>query len=118
MNDINVHRGDVFYATLTGDGSIQYGIRPVIIVSNEMNNKHSPTVNVVPLTSKIGKKLLPVHVNIDPNEENGLKMCSVVLGEQLTIINKTSLKGKKIGCVSNSIMEKIQNAIQIQLGIV
>lgn len=120
MNDTRVvHRGDVFYAHLVGDGNIQDGTRPVIIVSNELNNKHSPTVNIVPLTSSMRKKPLPVHVAINPNEEpeSGLTMHSIALGEQVMIINKTSLREKR-GKISSRIMEKIQIVLQIQLGII
>lgn len=112
-----IHRGDIFYAQLTGDGSIQYGLRPVIIVSNEKNNQHSTTVNIIPLTSKLMKKNLPVHVHIHPTEETGLSKRSVAMAEQLTIINKSTLRGKR-GHVSNEVMAKIQNAMQIQLGII
>ena len=84
--------GDVYYAELAGGQNIQSGIRPVVIAQNNVGNKHSPTVEVIPMSSKIHKaKYLPTHVLIHPTSENGLKHPSLVLAEQAVTIHKSAL---------------------------
>lgn len=75
-------RGDIYIARLDKDaeGSLQSGNRPVLVVSNDMANKHSPVITVVPITSQMGKRKLPTHVRI---EDCGLPKPSIVLGEQI-----------------------------------
>ncbi len=111
-DNLILKRGDVFYANLVENGSIQGGIRPVIIISNDMNNKFSTVVHVIPVTSKVKKKL-PVHVLI--NKNNIFSSDSQALVEQLTTINKNDLCEKK-GSLPKDIIEKIETAIRIQLG--
>jgi mRNA interferase MazF len=109
-------RGEIWLANLgKREGSIQSGIRPVIIVSNDKNNEHSPTVNVIPITSNINKNNLPVHVYI--GIECGLLKPSVALVEQDTTIDKTMLI-KKIGQCTYQTMERINKAILIQKGLI
>ena len=112
-----VKRGDMFYADLSPViGSEQGGIRPVIIIQNDIGNKHSPTVIAAAITSQTGKSKLPTHIEIG-SENNGLKADSVVLTEQIRTIDKSRLK-EKIGHIDDSvIMNKINNALGVSLGL-
>ena len=89
-----VRRGDVYYADLRPViGSEQGGIRPVLIIQNDMGNKHSPTVICAAITSKMNKAKLPTHVELDSRRYNMVKD-SVILLEQLRTIDKKRLKDK------------------------
>ena len=112
-----VKRGDMFYADLSPVvGSEQGGIRPVLIVQNDVGNKHSPTVIAAAITSQIGKTSLPTHIIIDL-ENSGLKSESVVLAEQIRTIDKSRLRDK-IGHIDDEkIMAKINNAIGVSFGL-
>ena len=91
-----VKRGDMFYADLSPVvGSEQGGVRPVLIIQNDMGNKHSPTVIAAAITSQTGKSKLPTHIEIG-SKDNGLKSNSIVLAEQIRTIDKSRLK-EKIG---------------------
>lgn len=108
--NIILSRGDLVYVDFgKQEGCLQSGIRPAIIVSNNACNKYSPIVHVVPLTSK-NKRKLPTHVDI---VHVRLKEVSVALVEQLTSINKDQILNN-IGSISNFILNKIDNAIEIQ----
>lgn len=86
---------DIFYADLSDAvKSEQGGIRPVIIIQNDIGNKYSPTVIVLPITSEIKKGALPTHCIIHKSEENGLCVDSMVLAEQIRVIDKSRLQGK------------------------
>lgn len=112
-----IKRGDMFYADLSPViGSEQGGIRPVLIIQNDMGNKYSPTVIAAAITSQIGKNRLPTHIEID-SKDVGLKADSVVLAEQIRTIDKSRLK-EKIGHIDDEkIMEKINSAIGISFGL-
>ena len=112
-----IKRGDMFYADLSPVvGSEQGGIRPVLIIQNDMGNKYSPTVIAAAITSQINKNKLPTHIEID-SEEFGLKSDSVVLAEQIRTIDKSRLK-EKIGHIDDEkIMDKINNAIGVSFGL-
>ena len=112
-----VKRGDMFYADLSPViGSEQGGIRPVVIIQNDMGNKYSPTVIAAAITSQTGKNKLPTHIELG-GEECGLKSNSVVLTEQVRTIDKSRLK-EKIGHIDdNSVMSKVNNAIGISFGL-
>ena len=112
-----IKRGDMFYADLSPViGSEQGGVRPVIIIQNDMGNKHSPTVIAAAITSQTGKSKLPTHIEIG-SETNGLKSNSVVLTEQIRTIDKSRLK-EKIGHIEDTnIINKINNAIGISFGL-
>ena len=112
-----IKRGDMYYADLSPViGSEQGGIRPVLIVQNDMGNKYSPTVIAAAITSQVNKNKLPTHIEID-SAEFGLKSDSVVLTEQIRTIDKSRLK-EKIGHISNEkIMNKINNAIGVSFGL-
>ena len=112
-----VKRGDMFYADLSPViGSEQGGIRPVLIIQNDMGNKYSPTVIAAAITSQIGKNKLPTHIELD-SKKNGLKADSVVLTEQIRTIDKSRLK-EKIGHIDDdNIITKINNALGVSFGL-
>lgn len=106
--------GDIFYASLTQDGCVQGGTRPVVIVQNNIGNLHSPIVEVLPITTKTQKaNYMPTHVIVSANHENGLRSDSVVLAEQVRVINKTQL-GNKIGILSHGDLVEIGRARNVQ----
>ncbi|WP_027632019.1 type II toxin-antitoxin system PemK/MazF family toxin [Clostridium hydrogeniformans] len=116
MTQVIVKRGDIFYADLSPVvGSEQGGIRPVIILQNDIGNKYSPTVIVGAITSQINKAKLPTHVEIS-SEEYGLNKDSVVLLEQIRTLDKRRLK-EKIGHMTDSDMEKVDKALLISMGL-
>ena len=92
------------------------GIRPVVIIQNDMGNKHSPTVIAAAITSQMGKNKLPTHIEIGP-ENSQLKTESIVLTEQIRTIDKSRLK-EKIGHIQDeNIMNKINNALVVSIGL-
>ena len=111
VNEIVIKRGDIFYAKLNGIGSVQCNIRPVMVLSNNLNNKYAPTLQVCPLTSQV-KNNLPIHFDL---EGFGLNKKSTFLGEQLTIIDKTQLVSNKIGSVDEFTLRRAEKAIAVQL---
>lgn len=112
-----IRRGDMFYADLSPVvGSEQGGVRPVLIIQNDMGNKHSPTVIAAAITSQITKNKLPTHIEIKP-EDSGLKTDSIVLTEQIRTIDKSRLK-EKIGHINNEkIINELNNALGVSFGI-
>jgi len=117
VNNMVIKRGDMFYADLSPVvGSEQGGIRPVLVIQNNMGNKYSPTVIVSAITSQMNKNRLPTHIELD-SEEFGLKSDSVVLAEQIRTIDKSRLK-EKIGHIDNDyIMNRIDNALGVSFGL-
>ncbi len=112
---VEIKRGDLFFADLSPVvGSEQGGVRPVLIIQNDVGNKYSPTVIVSAITSKINKAKIPTHIELSA-EDYGLPKDSVVLLEQLRTIDKRRLRDK-IGEVGGDKMQKINNAILISLG--
>ena len=92
------------------------GIRPVVIIQNDMGNKHSPTVIAAAITSQMGKNKLPTHIEIGP-ENSKLKTESIVLTEQIRTIDKSRLK-EKIGHIDdNKIINELNNALGISFGL-
>lgn len=112
-----IKRGEIYLANLPKiEGtSIQWGIRPVVAVANEMSNEHSPVVQVVPITSQQAKNRIPTHINI--STKCGLKLNSTALCEQLMLVQK-DIMYKKIGKLDDITMNSINGAILIQLGII
>ncbi len=107
-------RGDVYYADLRPViGSEQGGIRPVLIVQNDVGNKHSPTVICAAITSKMNKAKLPTHIELSTDNYD-MDKDSVVLLEQLRTIDKKRLKDK-VCHLDNQIMEKVNKALMISL---
>ena len=112
---MEVIRGDVFFAELDPViGSEQGGTRPVVVIQNDIGNKFSPTI-VAAITSKDNKHSLPTHVRVQASN-GGLFLNSVVMLEQIRTIDKTRLRSK-IGHLDEDIMQKIEDAMQISLGI-
>ena len=109
-------RGDMYYANLgRGIGSEQEGYRPVVIIQNNVGNKHSPTVIIASITSKTGVKAkLPTHYYIDA--EDGLKLPSIVLLEQLRTVDKRRL-GNFIGHLSEKHICGINHALAVSIGL-
>jgi len=114
---LNVTRGDVFYADLNPViGSEQGGVRPVLVVQNDIGNKYSPTVIVAAITSKIDKAKLPTHVEISA-ENDSLEKDSVVLLEQVRTIDKKRLQ-RHVAHLSDDIIEKVNTSLEISLGLI
>ncbi|MBR3134224.1 MAG: type II toxin-antitoxin system PemK/MazF family toxin [Clostridia bacterium] len=114
---MNIKRGDMFYADLSPVvGSEQGGIRPVLIVQNDMGNKYSPTVITAAITSQLGKTRLPTHIAIG-SKNFGLKTDSVILTEQIRTIDKSRLR-EKIGHIEDKVtIKKINNALGVSFGL-
>ncbi len=111
-----VKRGDIYYADLSPVvGSEQGGIRPVLIIQNDVGNKYSPTVIATAITSQINKAKMPTHIELDANEY-GLSRDSVVLAEQIRTIDKRRLK-EKIGHLDSKLMNKVNEALEISFGL-
>ena len=104
---MKIKRGDIFYADLSPVvGSEQDGIRPVLIIQNDIGNKYSPTTIVVPLTSEIKKTNMPVHDILYKSSYNGLKNNSLILGEQVRVIDKTMIL-HKLGSLNDTECDKV-----------
>ena len=111
-----VRRGDVFYADLSPViGSEQGGVRPVLVVQNDIGNKYSPTIIIAAITSQINKAKLPTHVEITA-PEYGLPKDSVVLLEQIRTIDKKRLR-EKIGRFNDDMMRSVDDALKISVGL-
>ena len=112
-----IKRGDMFYADLSPVvGSEQGGVRPVLIIQNDLGNKYSPTVIAAAITSQTNKTKLPTHIELDENTE-GLKSNSVILTEQIRTIDKSRLK-ERIGHIDDiEVMNKINNALGVSFGL-
>ena len=112
---MTVKRGDIFYADLSPVvGSEQGGVRPVLIVQNDVGNKYSPTVIAAAVTSKLTKARLPTHIELDASLY-GLSKNSVVLLEQIRTLDKRRLK-ERIGELPLSTMQKVNGALLVSLG--
>ena len=112
-----IKRGDMYYADLSPVvGSEQGGIRPVLIIQNDVGNRYSPTVIAAAITSQTNKNRLPTHININ-SKEFGLMKNSVILAEQIRTIDKSRLM-EKIGEVDDNVMEKVNSALGISFGLV
>ncbi len=118
-----IRRGDIYYADLSPVvGSEQGGVRPVLIVQNNLGNKYSPTVIAAAITSKTDKTKLPTHIAISANESVsgdrncGLAKDSVVLLEQIRTIDKRRLK-ERMGTLDERTMQQVNSAIGISFGL-
>lgn len=112
MNEIK--RGELYYADLSPViGSEQGGVRPVLIVQNDIGNKYSPTVIVAAITSQINKAKIPTHIEL--HSSCGLAKDSVLLLEQIRTLDKRRLK-EKIGSLSDKCMKSVNEALLISLG--
>ena len=109
-----MRRGDIYYADLRPViGSEQGGIRPVLIIQNDVGNKHSPTVICAAITSKMNKAKLPTHIEIDASSYAIVKD-SVILLEQLRTIDKKRLKDK-VCHLDGDIMRRVNRALKVSL---
>lgn len=114
---MEIKRGDLFYADLSPVvGSEQGGIRPILIVQNDIGNKYSPTVIAAAITSKLNKAKLPTHIELDA-KMYGLEKDSVVLLEQIRTLDKKRLKAK-IGELEKYKMSEVNKAMMISLGVI
>lgn len=123
MIELNVKKYGIYWINFgdinNSEKGIQFGVRPAIVVSNAKCNKFSPTVTAIPISSKINKmRNVPTHVFIKHDEENNLKMDSIVLCEQVITISKERiLEDGYIGEIKNEIIRlKIRKALDVQLG--
>ena len=113
---MSVRRGEIYYADLSPViGSEQGGIRPVLIVQNDIGNKHSPTVIAAAITSQRDKAKLPTHIELNALEY-GLAKDSVVLLEQIRTIDKKRLK-ERMGELDHTSMHKVNDALSISFGL-
>ncbi len=113
---MEVRRGDIYYADLSPViGSEQGGIRPVLIVQNDVGNKYSPTVIAAAITSKKFKTQLPTHISVQA-DECGLAKDSIVLLEQVRTLDKQRLR-ERMGSLDEFEMSKINHALQVSFGL-
>ena len=113
---MNIKRGDIYYADLSPVvGSEQGGVRPVLIIQNDVGNKYSPTVIAAAITSRMGKNKLPTHIDIYADRV-GLAKDSVVLLEQVRTIDKQRL-GEKMGHLDDVTMTAVDDAMAISFGL-
>lgn len=111
-----VKRGDIYYADLSPVvGSEQGGIRPVLVIQNDIGNKYSPTVIAAAITSQINKAKMPTHIELAA-KDYGLNKDSVILLEQIRTINKRRLR-EKIGRIDDGLMASVNNALSISFGL-
>ena len=113
---MNIKRGDIYYADLIPViGSEQGGLRPVLIIQNDVGNKYSPTVIAAAITSKMTKAKLPTHIGVGALD-CGLLKDSVILLEQIRTIDKARLK-EKMGHLPDSQMNEVNSAISVSFGL-
>jgi mRNA interferase MazF len=114
---VTVKRGDIFYADLNPTvGSEQGGVRPVLVIQNDIGNTYSPTTVIAAVTSRINRPRLPTHVAIG-SEESGLPADSVVLLEQIRTVDKSRLKDK-VSRLPKGKMAEVDRALEMSLGLV
>lgn len=113
---MNIKRGDIYYADLSPVvGSEQGGLRPVLIIQNDIGNRYSPTVIAAAITSKMGKTRLPTHIDVHADDV-GLVKDSVILLEQIRTLDKRRLK-EKMGHLDEDMMIAVNNAIAVSFGL-
>lgn len=111
-----IKRGEIYYADLSPVvGSEQGGVRPVLIVQNDVGNRHSPTVIAAAITSRREKAHLPTHIELNA-QTCGLAKDSIVLLEQIRTIDKKRLK-ERMGEIDSLAMNKVNSALQISFGL-
>ena len=112
----NIKRGDIYYADLSPVvGSEQGGLRPVLIIQNDVGNRYSPTVIAAAITSRMGKARMPTHIDIYADKV-GLAKDSVILLEQIRTLDKRRLK-EKMGHLDEDTMSSVNNAIEVSFGL-
>ena len=114
---LNIRRGDIYYADLSPVvGSEQGGLRPVLIIQNDVGSKYSPTVIAAAITSRLSKSRLPTHIDILADRV-GLAKDSVVLLEQIRTIDKRRLR-ERIGRLDEEQMARVDDALTVSLGLI
>ena len=112
----SVKRGDIYYADLSPVvGSEQGGLRPVLIIQNDIGNRYSPTVIAAAITSRMDKTKLPTHIDVYA-EKVGLSKDSVILLEQVRTLDKRRLK-EKMGHLDEGLMDQVNTAIAVSFGL-
>lgn len=112
-----IRRGDIYFADLSPVvGSEQGGTRPVLILQNDIGNQYSPTTIVAAITSQISKAKLPTHVEM-VSSHGGLEKDSVILLEQIRTIDKSRLM-EKVAVLNDELMKRVDQAVEISLGLV
>ena len=113
---MNIKRGDIYFADLRPVvGSEQGGVRPVLIIQNDMGNCHSPTVICAAITSRMNKAKLPTHIALDAGKYHLMKD-SVILLEQIRTIDKRRLR-EHTGHADRSVMEQVDSALAVSFGL-
>lgn len=113
---MTIKRGEIYYADLSPVvGSEQGGVRPVLIVQNDIGNRYSPTVIAAAITSQRDKTKLPTHIQVNA-DGCGLAKDSIVLLEQVRTIDKRRLK-EKMGCLDTSSMDRVNQALSVSFGL-
>ncbi len=113
---MNVKRGDIYYADLSPVvGSEQGGLRPVLIIQNDIGNRYSPTVIAAAITSRMGKNKLPTHIEVYAGKV-GLSRDSVILLEQIRTLDKRRLR-EKMGHLDEEVMTRVNSAISVSFGL-
>ncbi|MEW6308043.1 MAG: type II toxin-antitoxin system PemK/MazF family toxin [Bacillota bacterium] len=113
---MNLRRGDIYYADLSPViGSEQGGIRPVIVIQNDVGNKYSPTTIVAAITSQIDKARLPTHVELS-GEESGLGRNSVILAEQIRTIDRRRLR-ERVAHLDPGLLDRVNDALSVSIGL-
>ena len=114
--DNSVRRGDIFYADLSPVvGSEQGGVRPVLIIQNDMGNRHSQTVIAAAITSQMNKAKLPTHIEL-VGQDCGLTKDSIVLLEQIRTLDKRRLR-EHMGRLDGALMDEVDRAIAVSFGL-
>ncbi|NLN06831.1 MAG: type II toxin-antitoxin system PemK/MazF family toxin [Firmicutes bacterium] len=117
MSKVEVKRGHIYFADLSPVvGSEQGGVRPVLVIQNDVGNKYSPTVIIAAITSQIEKAKLPTHVEVDAKEYS-LEKDSIILLEQIRTIDKQRLQDK-VTELDERAMQRVNQAIKIPLGLI
>ena len=112
-----IKRGDIYYADLRPViGSEQGGVRPVLIIQNNIGNWHSPTVICACITSKLNKSILPTHIALEA-ERFGIEYDSIILLEQIRTIDKDRLRGEKVCHLDDVIMKQVDEALKVSLAL-
>ena len=113
---MRVQRGDIFFADLSPViGSEQGGVRPVLVIQNDIGNRYSPTIIISAITSQLEKGRLPTHVELSA-KDHGLEKDSVILLEQLRTVDKRRLR-EKVAHLDKKVMDKVDQALVISLGL-
>ncbi len=115
--DSSIKRGDLYFADLSPVvGSEQGGVRPVLVIQNDIGNRYSPTVIAAAITSRLNKAKMPTHIEVSAREY-GLEKDSVILLEQIRTIDKSRLR-EKIGELGEYKMSEVNRAMMISLGVI